>query len=539
MNTLTASIVFALINTIILVIIYYYLYRQYGERALKVWTVSWLVYSLRFVVMLLAQKFGDHYSLLMAHQASSLISGILLLYGVYLYSDMKMPGYWTAGFIVCMAWSMSLPLAGQGYFAYTMPVSVFIGAIFLWTGIAFLKSRTAKSLGTVITGVAFIVWALHKLNNPLLRPFGDLAHWGYFISSTIIIFVAVGILVSYFEKVSFKLLSHEKALDSALLDSIRRETQITLLLEGARNILENRGFGETARFIFESCRKFTGATGGYVALLAKDEQFVELKFVDCEGLPVAVDNAQSMPVRGLCAEVFKTGRVEYDNSFSKGHCEEALPPGCPVMDNVMYAPLIVEGRPLGLIGLMNKADGFDDNDVQITKAFADLASIALMNGFSREMLESSESRFRTLVESMNDVVFTLDREQRHTGAYGRWGENYHVNLEHFLGKTAVELMGAGAGGIHAEMNSRALNGENVTYEWSTPGTGGAVVHMQTSLSPIRDSQGVITGVVGVGRDITRLKEAESCLEVSLHEKDLLLKEIHHRVKNNMQVISSL
>ena len=37
-----------------------------------------------------------------------------------------------------------------------------------------------------------------------------------------------------------------------------------------------------------------------------------------------------------------------------------------------------------------------------------------------EALHASEERFRTLVNSMDDIIFTLDREQRHVGVYGRW-----------------------------------------------------------------------------------------------------------------------
>jgi len=160
------------------------------------------------------------------------------------------------------------------------------------------------------------------------------------------------------------------------------------------------------------------------------------------------------------------------------------------------------------------------------------SNLLFLEGFITDITESklagqalaeSEERFRSMVNSMEDTVFTLDTETRNTGVYGPWVEKTGASPEDFIGKTARDLFGPEGASVHEEASRKALAGESVIYHWEAPGENGTH-YFQTSLSPIRDEGGNITGLVGIGRDITALKKAETALAEEIKRRSYLFEQ---------------
>jgi len=192
--------------------------------------------------------------------------------------------------------------------------------------------------------------------------------------------------------------------------SSQRQAEVSALLAGSQAVLQHREFEHAARSIFDSCKNLIGATAGYVALLNEEETANELLFLDSGGLACTIDPSLPMPIRGLREQAFRSGKTVFENDFAKSEWIRFFPKGHAPLDNVLLAPLKIDEKVIGLLGIANKPGGFVENDVRMATAFGELASIALMNNRSLESLEASEQRFRSTAQSAGDAIISINTQ---------------------------------------------------------------------------------------------------------------------------------
>ncbi|MBD1829560.1 PAS domain S-box protein [Microcoleus vaginatus GB1-A2] len=158
-------------------------------------------------------------------------------------------------------------------------------------------------------------------------------------------------------------------------------------------------------------------------------------------------------------------------------------------------------------------------------------------------LQESEHKFRSLYEATSDAVMLLDKKEFFHCNPATLKIFGCTNKKEFYGKHPREFSppfqpnGQDSASLVSQRINTAMQRGSCRFDWVHKRLDGSEFPAEVLLNSMEiNGRKVIQAVV---RDITDRKRDEDGIKASLAEKEVLLKEIHHRVKNNLQVISSL
>lgn len=214
--------------------------------------------------------------------------------------------------------------------------------------------------------------------------------------------------------------------------------------------------------------------------------------------------------------------------------------------NYIIVPLDIEGELAGAIFISSAEEVISENELEMLKSFRHIVSHALSNASllektetMKESLEKEKAYLDQLLESSQEAVVTTDNFGNVLRVNSEFTNMFGYSKEEAVGRSIDDLLAPESLYKEASSITRQTGaGKKYALETKRCCKDGKIIDVSLLAHPIKVG-GKQVGSYAIYRDISTRKKAEQKIKKSLREKEVLLREIHHRVKNNMQIISSL
>ncbi len=159
--------------------------------------------------------------------------------------------------------------------------------------------------------------------------------------------------------------------------------------------------------------------------------------------------------------------------------------------------------------------------------------------FAEEELRKNEENYRNFISSTAEGFWLVDKDMKTVDMNESLLKMFGRTRDEVMGKKPEDFVTDESKSIILARRGEVSTTKQRTYELILIRKDGARVPVIINATSFFYEENDLKGTFAFVTDISALKESEGKLVASLEEKEVLLREVHHRVKNNMQIISSL
>lgn len=171
------------------------LYRAYRKPVYGWWAVAWLLYVLRLLAIVAFLVYRAPIALYW-HQVLTGWTALAVLGTAAVFARGGGMRWWFIAGAFPLLWSYFAIYRLDSFAAAAAPAVAFLSVATLLTGVVFWRyARRVRSFGASVLALAFLLWGLHHLDYPILRPRGAWVPWGYYLDIVFELAAGAGILL--------------------------------------------------------------------------------------------------------------------------------------------------------------------------------------------------------------------------------------------------------------------------------------------------------------------------------------------------------
>ena len=300
----------------------------------------------------------------------------------------------------------------------------------------------------------------------------------------------------------------------------------------------------------ETIGSFVDVDRSYVFLLTEDDEKINNTHEWCaaETIP-RIHDLKDIYIEDLnwFMEKLRCGETLYLEEMQNLFLQEAIEKqifNTQDIKSLIILPIACSGTLIGFLGFESfNTTTWTENSIVLLKIVAEILGNVLGRKRVEQALRVSEERYARAISAgkvgvwewniQTNEVYIDSNLKAMLGYQDDEVANQFINWLQFVHSEDVGLVKAQINAYLEELIPKYEVEHRMLHK------NGDVLGFLTRATVIRDETGIPTFMAGSSTDITARKKVENKLKASLKEKEVLLKEIHHRVKNNLQVISSL